>query len=396
MEQKTFNKVLIEFNLNPQRVKNYFEDKRMTLLEKKILEGYLYVRDNQNSQAILLVDSLAKSNYPFVEAQKFLLMGIAQNNLTQFAEAEKNLLQSLEIFNELQTVFFQFITRFNLFIIYHNINNKKMMKENLLVLERLKLVEHNQTKRLLRIKFMYHSHLNEIDEACKALKDIEPYLSQFSESDVISHLIVVFMFYLKIGELHKCQETLQSIKAHRKYQMSDNFKFMKRMLDHLMYNSPLYCYNDDFKSMPQLFHQFKVIQALEENNKEEADKHWQALKEMSPDHHLEEYDFRGPKCLFSVCLDKHKKVLRPKGIASINEESKIKKLLHIIETTEYPIPKAMLYEQIWGKVPESKEDINKLARMIYKIKTKFGIDIKTRKGTYYIEKIQRDISLKKA
>jgi hypothetical protein len=44
------------------------------------------------------------------------------------------------------------------------------------------------------------------------------------------------------------------------------------------------------------------------------------------------------------------------------------------------VPKPLIYELLWGEYPESKEDLKRLTRLVSKVRSIYGIEIKTLKG----------------
>jgi hypothetical protein len=388
LQQKTFYKILVEFSLNPGRAKQYLSDKRLTLIEKKIIEGHLLIRNNQNQQALESMKLLSRSDLPFVEAQRKLLMGHALNNLSFFNESEKTIHESLEILNNFEAPYFQFVANYLLFTVYSNQNRPDLMLETLQRLESFPLMSEGQTIKLLRCKFDYYS-LVDNEMAHKILDEIEPNKKDMSEGDIISQLVCEFMFYVKCEDLDKCEEVLKDMKNYRKFHITENFNFMKKLLSHLKVNAPIYLYGEDFKSTPMLYFQLKVIQSFEENNFSEVDNSWARLQNLYPGIYLPNYTYAGPKCLFSLCLEKHRgSAIETKiGLAKGEGLSQLDILVELLRSSHSPLSKNYIYEYIWNESPEDKEHFKKLTRLISRARSEKGIEIKSRKGTYYIDSL---------
>ncbi len=98
MKCKTFDAIIKELNYHPEKSKRWLEDKRLTMLEKKIISGYMMVRNNQNEDVIAELTTLGESDIEFVNCHRDLLLGICYNNTTRFHLAEKYLLKSMQGF----------------------------------------------------------------------------------------------------------------------------------------------------------------------------------------------------------------------------------------------------------------------------------------------------------
>lgn len=386
MQQKTFYKILIDVNLNPEKVKERLSDKRLTRIEKSIIESYLLIRSNQNNEALNLLTGLPPSEFPFVEAQKNLLIGISLNNQSIFAEAETAIWKSIPTFKILESEYFLFAAYFNLCFIYFNNRLMNKMNDMIQAMENIHQEAEIQETRLLRCKFLYYSELNETSQAKVLLKEIEHRKSTMPESDAISHLLLEFMFYVKQEDFVMCEQLLLEMKNFRKYNLTENYKFMKKMLHHLTDGGPIYAYQSDFQNTPILYHQIKVIQSLEEKNLELANTHWAALAYTCSNTYQKNFHYAGGKCLFSLCLAKHpQNIADPKDFKIKNDLSKVDALISLLIEAGAPIRGPMIYEILWGEPPVEKQDMNKLKRLIHKAKIDKQVEIQFHKGTYAIE-----------
>jgi len=390
--QKTFYKILLDFNVNPFRAKQCLNDKRLTLVEKKIIESYLHIRNNQNQLAIDHISSVASSEAPLVEGQRHLVLGLALNNISHFEEAEKRVKEAIRHLNQIKAPYFQFIAHLYLFTVYSNMNRLDLMKQTL---DKMELIpkEHDLQKiKLLRCQFDYYS-LTDAAKARNILKSIEPHKKNMTEGDIASHLVCEFMFFVQCEEFETCEKVLEEMKKYRKYTLSENFNYNKKLLAHLTENAPIYLTGDDFKSIPVLYYQLKVIHAFEDLNDFDAHRYWNELATMYPEFYKKDFDFKGPKSLFSLCLDKHRKVVIQPMVPEIENADKLSKLdllISIVNSITVPISKGLLYERIWDSSPESKEDLARLTKLISRARNEKGIEIKSRKGTYYVDQISNE------
>jgi len=385
VQQKTFYKLLLDVNLNPSKVKQSLLDKRLTRIEKTIIESYLLIRNNQNNEALNILKGLPPSEFAFVEAQKNLLIGISLNNQSMFTEAEIAIWKSIPTLKTLESQYFLFAAYFNLCFIYFNNRHLSKMNNIIQAMEGIKQESDIQETRLLRCKFIYYSEINETIQAKALLKQIETRKSTMPESDAISHLLLEFSFFVKMEDFVMCEHLLLEMKNFRKYNLTENYNFLKKMLHHLTAGGPIYAYQSDFQYTPILHHQIKVIQSLEEKNLDLAKSHWDALASSNANIYQEHFHYAGGKCLFSLCLAKHtQSIAVPKNLEIKGGVPKVDALISLLTEAGAPLPGPMIYEILWGETPVEKQDMNKLKRLIYRAKNEKQIEIKFHKGTYAI------------
>ncbi len=386
MEQKTFYRILIELNQTTHKSKQYLSDKRLTLTEKKIIEGHLLIRNNQNLKVIELFQSLSASPLPFVEGQRNLLLGVAYNNLSLYEEAEEHLRLAARILDDFQFHHFRFNAWFNLFLVYLNSGKHKEMKSSLQILCTIPELSPTSEIRLVRCQFLYHSETHDSEKALEYLHLLKARKSEMVESDVISHLVSEFIFFIKMEDFSHCKTTLEEMKNHRKFQLTENYNFMKVLLHHLMDDAPIYVYDHEFKGTPLLFHQIKLIRALHSGAHTVAKQEWMELQKISDRQYGEAFIYEGPKSLFSLCLDKNLKNFQDTPvIASLESSSKQEHLIQILRQLKAPISKEALFEKIWGRPVQDKEDIKRLSRLVSKVRNEENINVQTRKDAYVVK-----------
>lgn len=385
MLQKTFYRVLREINENPAMAKKSLSDKRLTVAEKRILESYLLIRSNQNQQAFEVLTAITPTGLPFVDGQKELHLGICLNNLSRFSEAEEVIQKAIPVFQSLECHYFLFMCHFNLCLIYLNSSEPTKMLEMIDRMDEQKLETTLQTIRLLRCKFAYHAENGHSQDARIWLHQLGPLKPSMHESDRISQLLCEFRFFVREQDFNQCHSILNEMKAFRKFQLSENFNFMKKLLEHLTQDTPVYTYQE-FEAVPLLKHQIGVIKALEESNLPEAQLHWSKLSIIAPELYLDHFQYRGNVCLFSLCLDKHISKPQKEQIKTISGKSTLDRLINLLLTSDVPLSKGYIYEYLWHDTPTDKNDLMKLVRIIYRAKKERGINIHSRKGNYFIDK----------
>ena len=384
MKEKTFYKLLLEYNENPTRAKSFLSDNRFTLHEKKIVQGHLLLRDKKNQEVVELLSPLAPSDLKFVESQRLMLLGCAYNNLSSFEFAHSSLLSSLKIVQSLEVPYFKFLSLYNLFWIYANLDEIKPMEETL---KKLKAFLDNGEKEYIRIqrcKLCFYEMSGKLEEAKKTLEEIETSGIALSESDMIYFLTDKFKLMVQIEDLEQAKSVLVEMKKYRKFQLSENYMYMKKLLVHLMENSPIYAYHDEFKDCSLLYHQIKCIQNLEERNIPEAQAEWLKLKNIAKNTYGSEFKYKGSKCLFSLCLAKHIGQIAKPDFQLLKSGSKLEKLIHIMVQSQGAISAALLYELIWEENVEEKEDLKKVSRLVFRANTENELNIVYHKGSYQL------------
>lgn len=397
MKCKTFDLILREMNFRPHLFEKWLQDKRLSSLERKIVNGYKLLRNNQCRQIITDLNQAALSDLPFVNAQRHLLLGLAYNNLSEFIKSEEELVIALKIFKELHLDYYVFIASFNHFILSYNLINVAKMESILVKMREIKIDSPMLEARLARCEFIF-ANITEDNEAAQIwIAKISKMKEHLVESDQIAQLVAEFVFYVKMNDLDSAKVTLDRSKQFRKFHLSENFNFMKKMLDNLMNNTPIYAYKENFCNAPVLWFQLQVIHFLETGDNDQASLYWDRLRELAPTTYAPNFEFKGPQGLFSLCLRKHLKTQSATKLAPVisNDAGLVDKLLMTLYNSKGPLPKGELYEIVWGKIPDTKEDMDRLARLIYKAKKRHNLDIQSIKGSYLLKDQSELIKKKK-
>ena len=377
MKEKTFYKILIEFTTSIEKTKRSLADRRMTNTEKLIIEGHLNIRKNLNQDVLKTFADSSPSELPFVESQRQLLIGSALNNLSRFTEAEKHILESLKILETIEAPFFKFYSYHLLFTIYDNLHQPALMLKTIKAMKPLEKTKRQEAQFLI-CEFCYEQQIENFDAARNHLNEINKRMNDLTEGDVVRQLVNKFIFVVMLNELKEANEVLAELKQFRNYQLTENYNFMKKMLDHLIDGSPLYVYDHQFQDVPVLLHQLKVIQCLEEKNTDLALAHWEKLKTISPKTYGKAFEYHGTTCLFSLGLKKH---LSTEEKLVLSGETKIEQLYSILQKGT-PVHGSMIHELLWGSMPEEKEDLKKVSRLVSRLKAEKQVTVEFRKGVY--------------
>ena len=382
---KTFLEALKLIHGQPKKAKKFLSDKRLTLVEKKILNAWYLLKNCQHQTIINDLDGIHSENQ-LVESQKKLILGLTYNNMGKFKTASKCLHEAFEELEKYSLNDHQFICIYNLFIISYNQSNESQMTNCLSIMEILEKNGINERQSLcyLQCKFNYFTFREDYELANEALRHLEMKKVIMSEALIMATMISKFIMHLKQEHFSECQEIIEEMKEHRLFRHSPNYLYMKLTLNHLMHNAPLYFYEKDFKESEFLFLQLKTIQALEESNLEKAQAYWKRLMEIDPDCYKERFDFHGQKNLFTMCLNKHASVLKGVTVDIPTAKNHADALIEILQKSTIPVPKELLFEKIWGKKSASQSDDEKLKNLIYYVRNIKGFEVHFRKGCYSI------------
>jgi tetratricopeptide (TPR) repeat protein len=388
VKEKTFYKILLEFTFSIEKTKRRIADLRLTTTEKLIIEGHLNIRKNLNQEVLKTFSETSPSDLSFVESQRQLILGSALNNLSRFIEAEKHILKSIEILQKFEAPFFVFYSYHLLFTIYLNLNQPASMLKTIQAMKEIPKSQRQETLFLI-CEFCYEQEVGNHSAAMNFLKEIDLRMGDLTEGDVVRQLVNKFSFFVMLEELQQAGEVLAELKQFRNYQLSENYNFMKKMLDHLTDGSPLYIYDHLFQNVPVLLHQLKVIQGLEEKNLDSARSHWEKLKVISPSTYGKAFEYHGSTCLFSLGLRKHSHAEKvPMNLAPVGE-NKVDQLYSLLTLATVPMHASMIYELLWGSSPETKEDFKKVSRLISRVKKEKNVEIEFRKGVYSLVTVKK-------
>lgn len=383
---KTFIHALKTLSLDSIKAKTYLQDKRLTQNEKIILESFFYFRDNDLLAVTEGLSRITECSDPVVESQKQLLLGLTAINMSFFKKAVVHIEKSLELLKGQGLPYFEYIGLYNLFIIAFNQKNKGQMKSLLNKLKRLPLERPADQIMILRSFLNYYTFNNEFKKAHEMIEEIDLMEDELCESDAIGYQIDKINLSVKEENFEESLQILNQMKKYRKFHLTENFKFIKLLLDNLMKGAPLYFSDEQFNRVPLLYYQMKTIRALEEGQKSEAQIFWNKLAEINPEIYGEHFHFKGEKSLFSLALLKHLKNITAPEVAIDGDCTQHEKLLLILERAKAPVSRDFLYQATYGKKAETKDDYQRLSKVIYRLKVKLHLDISLKKGCYFLSK----------
>lgn len=399
---KTFDNYIREIIFHPERSKKWMSDRRLSTSEKKILQGHLYVRDNKYDLAIQEVESIRSMELEFITNQKHLLLGICYNNIGSYNRSYQFLKLAAKGFQSESQNYHLFTTLFNLI---NNLGNLCKIDEMSSVINKmtsLRVSGKLPEIRLLRAQFIFACDSNNREMAESLLPEIHKLKSDMPESELGPQLICEFLYHIKQSRLDLAENVLNQMRRYRKFMVSENFHFIKKLLAALKEDRTIYVYERDFPSPESvLFRQIKVIESLQAQNNQEANKHWLYLQNTyGKELYQDEFMWMGEKCLFSLCLDKYKsKTESRKEVNRVDfisgDRPKYLIAYDYLKESNKAVRSEELYELLYDEVPTDKEDFKKLVLILSKIRKELGVKIISRKGTYQLftsnhDKIKRE------
>jgi hypothetical protein len=391
VQAKAFFLAMSLFANDSEKTKQYFTDKRITKNEKDIIKAYFLLKKNKLTEALALISQIQYPLDQFALAIKELLHGVIVNNLGDYHKATIHLKAALEILEEytLTEVHHFYLNGLqNLFIANYNLRDKAQLKRLLDKIQKTPYQNQGQKYIILSCEFDYATLQHDFTQANSILNEIDRCQQYLPQAQWTSHLISRFEFYIMQEQFVFAREVLNELKRNRSFSLSQNYVFIKTLLDHIEYDAPIYVYASDFKDFDTLFWQLQVITHLESGDYVQADEYWMNLKQKFPKLYASPFQYKGDKCLFSLGLTKHNKRERSQidqqSLSESGPDKLVDLLFHILKKSKGPIQKEELFKQVWGVPVSSKDDMVKLSRLLYKAKKKHNISVQTRKGAYLL------------
>lgn len=382
--EKVFHEALLTFKHDHNKVKRLLKDKRLSQIERDILEAHFLRKKNKNSQIIQLLEHRSEKTSDFIESQRNYILGLAYNHLSNFSKAEYHLQKANILLKDGQLYEFQFAVLYILFWVYANLQDEKRMKSCLMRLDSMgKISQYNEVQ-ILRAKLCFYQLNSQVELAIETIDKVNKMTDRLTDAETISFLTDKFIFYSSIENFKECYKILNSMKEHRSFQLTENYNYMKTLLLHILDNSPIYAYENDYKNAPFLFYQLKVIQLLDAIDVETARIYWEKLQQIQPNVYLDQFEHVGEKNIFSYCLKKAFKkvpIKSQKEVIFSRQSSKIKSLIYLFEHNRgHYFSMTEIFTLLWGNIPHT--NVSKVARLIYRIRKETDLEIVHHGGKY--------------
>ncbi len=390
---KTFLRAFSLLTTDAKSAKKYFSDRRISNSERKIIEGYLYLRKSEFSLVEETLSPLVISD-PIVNGIKELVRGIAKNNAGKSLDAILHLEVADELLKSCDSQIITFVATYNLFVAHHNLSYSEGMTKA--YQESLKYEFPNESPfkiRQLRMEFNYWAFQRNDVKAMQVLKRLEPKEELLDEFQQLAWTIDKIRFYARQEKYLLCAKELEKLKSIRSFYLTEDYKFIKATLGFLTKNTPLYLYDRDFNQIPSLHLQVKTLLALESQDMKLASIIWAELQKIAPHSYLDEFEYTGEPCLFSLCVNKFLRSFKTNAVKHNKEytsfQTKEERLFELLTFHPNGISKRELYLKIWGTEVGSKDELKRLSKLLERVKLKYGIKVLSRKGAYILENNQQ-------
>lgn len=388
IKTKAFLESILNHSRDPEKVKKMMtKDKRLSRDEKTIVNCFLLMRRNKNSEALAIAEDISKQQDPFVESMRCFVLAGLLNNLNLHHQALKYFRESYGVLPKNILPHFEFITLLNLFHLAINLRDFKNANIVLSNMQKIKELNEEDSLTLSKCFFNYYTVTENLPEAKKAYVLIKKNLSKF-KSHTLSAIYLDFWDYgITFQQYDLCLEALEQMKAQKTYVLTQNYNYMKILLMHFLEGNPVYIVENEFKEYPDLLIQLKFIRALESNRVSEAKTLWSTLQNMKPHVFAANFEQLGQKTILLRCLDKYRsKLLEMKPSLIRDSGLSITDSIEKALLSNDEISKEELFHFLYGREAESKDDFNRLARDIYKFKMSKQVEINSKKGRYSLIK----------
>lgn len=393
-EYKAFHQAIDKIRQDYNKYKDLLKDKRMSHAERLIIQTYVELRNNNYEKIFSYMKSCSPGE-EYINAHKFLVMGIACNNITRFKEASENFELAERLFNVELDSHFLFFLYLNWY--YLAINTRDKEKASTVIKE-----VNNITKALtprfealkILINFDFCAKNGDIDLATKMNNELKKVEANLYHADMTALTVIRFNFYVASKDYKKAQKEIFKLKSIRKNQLTENFKYMSSLLNFLLHNKPLYLREIETSRSPYLYTQLKVLKSLESHDFRSAEDSWQTLSSQHPDLYQDEFQYQGGNDLFSQCLSKlllsakrHRNQSLDEIIPALQKPDMAidETLDHLFNNQDLKISKEELFEILYKRSPQSVHDDIKLAKAISRHRKKTGKEIVSSRG-YFLYK----------
>jgi tetratricopeptide (TPR) repeat protein len=397
---KTFILAIETFHGSPRNFNKFLDDKRLSYSEKSLLKALLNIKANEYKSVIDEINRLTVFHSDLVLGFSEIVLGIAHNNLGDFKQAMQCFKTAIPLIDTEENKACSFMLYYNYFVTCSNISDLQGMKTcvSFFNSHRLQIKRQEIAKNICL--FFYYSFTQQYKECVNLIKNIEANRKAISDATWNTYLINKFNFYIQREDYLSCRKVLSELKQIRIFKCIENYKFMLLMLNHIEKNDPIYAYSQDFKDVPILLNQIMLIKSLESGEIELAQQYWYNLREINPRQYDKLFEYSGPKCLFSLALEKHQKSMHSPKLPELNIlniTNKVDQLFQILQIAKQPIYVGELFENIYQQeFKQEKENARKIQVLISKVKQKHSVEITFQRNHYQLIQSKAKAKAKKS
>jgi hypothetical protein len=388
-KSKAFYKLLIEHSFNTKKVKKLIQtDKRLNQDERTILSCFLLMRENKNQEALAMIEVVKKQSDPLVESMRFFLLGSLLNHLGMQDKSMIKLTASYDHLPKGHDSHLEFVILLNLYIINVNYRSIKNAGHFIQQMDQIKNLNDEDQLTLMKCHFNFSTLTGDLKQAAQFYKELDAKKDLFKPHTLISYYFDVWDYAIVAKDFKLCEEILEKIKEQRVYSLTQNYNYMKILLNHYLHDQPVFINEQIFRGFPKLLNELRCIRYLETNKLSEASQTWDAMRQFAPHAFKEHFHYQGQASILSLCLEKHEtkiKNYQPKNIKrDVNRP--IPEGIKVLLEQNAHLTKDELFRALFNRDPDSKDDYARLSREIYKCKSMFQLNIDTKKGLVALKK----------
>jgi len=355
-EHNEFRKIFRLANTNPRQFKYHIDHTKMSINEKKLLKAFYYYKKNKKEDCLELVKNKITESH-FLEGVRLYLIGLVYNQFGHLRYAVENLEKSIAIFKRDKNNEFIINPLCTLALSYGNRREIDEMKACLKQLKKITTQDSFHFLQIRHVEILYflltkkykkvHEFINEIKNLKnKSVIFFKPYFQ-----------IIQISAFIGEEKYSQCYVILESYKKEKGHTVKANYAYLKILLDHIVYDKPMYIYKKNFEKFPELYHQLLVINHLSLGEIESASNIWKKLSFHNKQLYQDKFQYSGEPTLFSRVLSKYLKNTNYIEIdqKKLNEFKFIRdRIKYIFEQTIKPIPSDKLIALIWGEETNSQ------------------------------------------
>jgi hypothetical protein len=362
------------------------KDQTVDYVDRKIIEAWDLLQKSSFESLVKILTSLKGQVSLEQKALILFTLAVCDNNRGEYTDALTKMLKVEQMINEKLELDpnhkFLSLLEDNILVTLLNLNQVTEFAKRLDLLK-----EKDELKRYEYFEIIYNCHIGNISKTKMLLSNF--YTKRYQLEEPKKVLLYISLFELGVQEKSSIivLDALKKMSKLKKFAYSDNFKFMKSMSDYFFNDNPLYLYPNDFKRNPFLRQQVEIVLALDKNDEYKAFALWDSLHKNYPHLFGVNLKWKGPVCIFSLVLNKIKqKTKEPADIKLEMTKSLSAKEEMVIKILKQngSISKEQLYQQLYDEEMRDKKDLEKLARLISRLREKYQLNIKTSKGCYLI------------
>lgn len=358
-----------------------------TISEKKLLHAFYLYKKNKKNECLELLQFKIDAN-TFLEGIRYYLIGLVYNQFGHFFYSIENLEKSVSKFEESGELEF-IVNPLSLLVgVYGNRREINKMAE---CLDRLKEYSPQNNIRKLQImlaEMTYYTisgqsqkvesiHRKAEEQNLKGFENFRPFF-----------LVNLFMAYVQEKKYEICYKILKEYSSLSGCLVKANYLYMKTLLDHLVYDKPIYVYAKEFKDFPEMHFQLEVIKALKIGDRREAQKYWKMLSKHNPTLYEENFKLNSESSLFYQTLERYLGNAEVKVVSKVKVDllsSNLKKLHYILSSSNAPVGNEELIRLIWGE-EFTEKSFARLRKLVSDYTKQYKVEIRGSQSTYQILK----------